>query len=95
MRTFTFAVRDEALAEVTGYEWRLYEKDPTPGKLGDELDGEEYATESQQSYVYSYSVDIDIVIQIIHEDYEEEVVYDQLKNADKSVTIILKEEVNI
>jgi len=96
VREFSFTVRDEAGAAVTGYEWRLYEDDPTPGRLGSvELDGEESAIQSSQSYLYSYDVDTDVVLQILHEGFVEAIVGSTLINADRSLTVVLRNEENI
>lgn len=90
-RTLSFTVDPS----ITGYEWRLYEKSATVGTIGTvELDGEETATVDNQSYVYSYSVDTDVVIQIIAAGYEESLTYLSLVDANQSRTITLTPETN-
>lgn len=90
-RTFTFTVSPS----ITGYEWRIYEDSGTAGVIGTvELDGEETATADNQSYIYTYTADKDIVVQIIASGYEEALHYDTLTDADKSVTILLETEEN-
>lgn len=80
----------------TGYEWRLYEEEATPGIIGSvNLDGEEVATTSTQTYPFTYSSDTDVVLQIIHEGYEESLTYFQLKNENSSRTVNLIKEENI
>jgi hypothetical protein len=80
---------------ITGYEWRMYEDSGVPGQLGTViLDGEETATADNQSYVYTYSVDTDIVIQVIAEGYEEFQFYGTLSNINQSFTFNLEAEDN-
>ncbi len=93
---FTITVRTEAGAALTGFEWRIYEADPGDGILGTvELAGEEIAAASTQQYAYNYGVDTDIVVQIIHTGYEEEIFRGTLINADQTVILNLKAEENI
>jgi len=81
---------------ITGYEWRLYEKNATPGIIGNvNLAGEENAASSTQTYNFTYSSDTDAVLQIIHDGYEESQTYFTLENKDKSFTINLTKEENI
>lgn len=88
---FTFTLNPA----ITGYEWRIYEDSATGGVIGTvELDGEESATLSSQTYTYTHSVDTDIVVQIIADGYEELLHYDTLTSADKSVTLNLQIEEN-
>lgn len=88
---FTFTVNPA----ITGYEWRIYEDSGTPGVIGTvELDGEESATTSSQTYTFTHSVDTDVVVQIIAAGYEEALHYDTLTAADKSITINLEIEEN-
>lgn len=69
---FTFTVLDSAGTPQTGYEWRLYIKDPTPGIIGlVELAGEEHATLSTQVYEYNYIEDTDVKLQIIEHGFVE------------------------
>jgi hypothetical protein len=90
-KTFSFTVNPS----ITGYEWRLYEDSGVPGELGTvELDGEETATQDNQSYSYSYSTDQDIVLQILDADYVENIQYFTLVNGDQDVTINLILEEN-
>ena len=90
--TFDFTLNPS----IIDYEWRLYEKSATPGTIGTvELDGEENATLDNQSYVYTYSVDTDIVVQIIADGYEELLWYDTLGASDKSLTLNLEPEDNL
>lgn len=93
---FTFTVLDSAGNSKTNYEWRLYEADPTLGILGEvELAGEEYATSPTQEYTYNYSVDTDIVLQILHIGFEEEIFRGTLTNNNQNVTLRLTTEENI
>lgn len=80
---------------ITSYEWRIYEDSVTAGEIGTvELAGEESATVDNQTYIYSYSSDTDIVVQIIADGYEEFLHYDTLINGNKSVTLNLLVEDN-
>lgn len=80
---------------ITGYEWRLYVKDPTQGTIGSsELDGEETATLDNQTYSYTYGSDIDAALQIIASGYEESVTYHTLSSLDQDLTITLNTENN-
>lgn len=80
---------------ITGYEWRLYIKNPTPGTIGTTaLAGEETATQDNQSYGYTYSVDTDVALQIIATGYEESVSYHTLGDTDQDLTITLNKENN-
>lgn len=91
-KTFSFTVSPS----ITAYEWRLYVDSGVSGQLGTtELAGEESATVDNQSYVYTYSSDTNIVLQIIANGYEEVNYYDILKDADKSVIINLTSEENV
>lgn len=91
-KTFEFTVNPA----ITGYEWRIYVDSGVTGELGTTaLAGEETASLSTQSYSYSYTVDTDIVVQIISNGYEELIYYDTLTAADKSVTLNLTLEENV
>jgi hypothetical protein len=95
-KNFTFAVQNEAGVAQTGYEWRLYEKDPTQGIIGTvELAGEEVASLSSQTYSYNYSGDTVVMLQIIETGFEEYLNQFTLGDTDQSVTIRLTSEENI
>jgi hypothetical protein len=80
---------------ITGYEWRLYTDDLTPGIIGTvELAGEETAISSVQTYTYTYSADIQAVLQIIASGYEESQTTLILGDADIDRTILLTKETN-
>jgi len=83
---------------ITGYEWRIYSV-TTLGSLdgATELDGQETATQDNQSYSYTYSSDVYIAVQIIaqpDEDYEESITYYTLKDSNQDLTITLKKDNN-
>lgn len=91
-KSFEFAVNPA----VTNYEWRIYSV-TAPGSLSGstELDGEESATLSSQTYSYTYTADVFIAVQIIESGvFVETVEYYTLKNANQSVTINLQKETN-
>jgi len=93
-KSFNFTVNPA----IIDYEWRLYEDSGVSGELGTVLlAGEESASSSTQSpaYTYSYTIDTDIVLQIIADDYEEVNHYNTLENSDKSVTINLSVDDNL
>ena len=92
LKTFEFTV-NPAIVE---YEWRIYSVTALGSLVGStELDGEESATLSSQTYSYSYAEDIFIAVQIIESGvYVESVEYYTLKNANQNVTINLKKETN-
>lgn len=95
-RTFSFDVEDEAGNPLTGYEWRLYEASATPGVLGTvELAGEETATQASQNYSYTYTADLDVVLQVIHNGYEEAIERRTLVDSDQNVPVTLITEGNI
>jgi hypothetical protein len=95
-KNFTFTIQDSGGTPQTGYEWRLYERDPTTGIIGTtELDGEEIATLSTQTYSYNYSGDTDVMLQIIETGYEEYLNQFVLGDADQNVTINLITETNL
>ena len=93
---FTFTVKDEAGAGVTGYEYRLYLKDPAAGIIGStELDGAESYGSATRTWQHQYSTDTNVVLQIIKEGYEEALVEYTLNATPQSVTIYLRTERNI
>ena len=95
-KNFTFTVQNAAGVPQTGYEWRLYIKDPTQGIIGTtELAGEEVATLSTQTYSYNYSGDTEAMLQIIETGFEEYLNQFTLGDTDQSVTIRLTNEENI
>lgn len=90
-KTFSFRVEPS----ITGYEWRLYLKDPTDGTIGTvELAGEETATTDNQDYLYTYISVRDAMLQIIADDYEESLTQVSLGNADQSIIVNLSIEEN-
>lgn len=93
-KTFSFTVNPA----ITGYEWRIYSVDGEGAMAGAvELVGEESAIASSQQYSYSYTVDQPIAVQIISQpthDYEEVTAYYTLVNANQSVNINLKVDIN-
>lgn len=93
LKSFGFTVNPA----VTGYEWRIYEVDAIGSLTGAvELDGEESASLSSQSYSYAYSSDTPIAVQIIDlaNDYVELIQYFTLKNSDQNVTLNLQKDNN-
>jgi hypothetical protein len=93
---FTFTVKDEASNPVTGFEYRLYLKDPTAGIIGTtELEGSELYNASSRTYQHQYSSNTDVVLQIIKEGYEEALVEYTLNSVAQSVTVYLRTERNI
>jgi len=82
---------------LTGYEWRLYESDPSIGIIGlVELAGEEVATQSSQNYSYDYTADTPYALQILDvPSHEEKTIRDVLVNANQSLTIKLTKQGNI
>lgn len=85
-KTFSFTLNPS----ITGYEWRIYTVNGAGSLDGSvEIAGEEVASVDNQSHTYTYSVDTIIAIQILSVPYEEEIIYDVLKNADKDITINL------
>jgi hypothetical protein len=80
---------------ITGYEWRLYDVNATGSLTGAvELDGEETATLSTQSYSYTYVSDDAVAVQIIDDNYVESVTFYTFGNLDQSVTVNLTVEEN-
>lgn len=94
-KTLTFNV-SFAGATPADYEWRLYEKDPASGTIGTvELDGAENETGSQIIYSYNYSVDQDVVLQIIATGYREALEEVTLINQNQTFSVILEEDPNL
>ena len=95
LKSFSFSV----VPSIIGYEWRLYEDSGISGELGtvELATGEESATSDTQTdaYTYSYSTDVNIVLQIIADGYEEFNGYYILKNADQTQTVNLEAESNL
>jgi len=90
-KTFSFTLNPS----ITGYEWRLYEKNITEGTIGTvELEGEEVATVDNQSYNYSYISDTDVVLQVIADGYEESLTNFVLGGSNQDVVIVLNAEHN-
>lgn len=88
-KTFKFTLNPS----IIDYEWRIYEVDAVGSLTGAvELDGEESATQDNQTYSYNYSVDTPIAVQILSqpdEDYEEKVEYYTLTASNQDVNINL------
>lgn len=80
----------------SGSEVRLYENDPAPGVIGTEIQGTESWTGGTYEYPYNYTgSDIDIVVQVISDDYEESVTYYTLGGTSQLIPLILKQEENV
>ena len=93
----TYSFKFTLSPSITGYEWRLYEASGTPGDgtIGTvELAGEEVASADNQTYVYQYTADQDIAVQILANGYEEFLHYDTLTNSNKDLTFNLVPETN-
>lgn len=88
-KSFKFTVNPS----IIDYEWRIYSVTAVGSLAGSvELDGEESATADNQTYLYNYSSDQPIAVQIISqpdEDYEEKIDYYVLKASDQDVPIVL------
>lgn len=92
----SISIESETGTALTGYEWRLYLDSATAGVIGtSQLAGEESATSSTQQYLYNYSSDTDVVLQVIADDYEESLTYFTLGNADQDVNVTMLVERNI
>ncbi len=93
-KSFKFTVNPS----ITGYEWRVYNVTALGSLAGAvEQDGEESAIADNQTYVYNYTVDQPIAVQIIPQpdaDYEEKINYYTLSNVDQDVTINLTRDDN-
>jgi hypothetical protein len=92
---FTFEVLDSALAPLSGYEYRIYTKDPTPGVIGTEIAGVELYNSASYTFNHEYSSNTDIVVQIIKEGYEESTTEYTINATSQTVKIILQTEYNI
>jgi hypothetical protein len=80
----------------TGAEYRLYVDSGVQGELGTtELQGAESWTGGDISYPYSYTVDTDVILQVMHTGYEEYLFYGTLVNGNGSVTVVLTPEENV
>ncbi len=91
---FSFSIEDQNGNPLIGYEWRLYDNQGVSGEFGDELDGEEVATSSTQTYSYTYVVDDDVVLQVMKAGYVENKTLAQLLSTDQNFIIIMKTETN-
>jgi len=90
-KQFTFTVIGQ-----TGYEWRLYEKDPTTGIIGTvELAGEESATSSTQNYNYNFITNQEVGLQIIKQGYEEFLGYFTLGSSNQNINITISIDDNL
>lgn len=91
--SFKFKVTDAEQTVITGYEWRLYEEDPTPGVIGTtELDGEETAVSDTQEYMYYTASSLNIALQIMHPDYEENIIKLTLTGSPIDMLVIMIKE---
>lgn len=80
----------------TGSEIRLYENNHTPGILGTEIEGTENWIGGTYEYEYAYSgTNINIVVQIISDDYEESITYYTLGGTSQTILIVLTQEENV
>jgi len=91
---FSFSVVDENGTAMTGYEWRLYDDQSVSGEYGVELDGEEVATSSGQTYSYTYASDDSYFLQVMKDGYVENKTKGFLTANDQDLTIIMKTENN-
>ena len=92
---FTFSVKDTSNAAVTGFEWRLYLKDPVAGILGStELAGAEYLASSGATFTHQYASDTDVVLQILKDGYVESTSEYVLNTTPISATIYLTPDYN-
>lgn len=79
----------------TGAEWRLYEEDPAAGKFGGtELAGEETKTGTTKTYDYTWTSDVNVVLQVMADGYVEYTNYTVLGNSNQSISVILTKETN-
>ena len=93
---FTFAIKDEAGLPVSGFEYRLYLKDPSDGIIGStEIDGAEYYGVSSRTYLHQYSSNTEVSLQIIKDGYEEFLQDYTINAVEQSVTAYLRTERNI
>lgn len=91
---FSFSVEDENGTAMTGYEWRLYDDQAVSGEYGSELDGEEVATSSSQTYSYTYVSDDGYFLQVMKDNYVENKTKGLLVSTNQNLTIIMKTENN-
>lgn len=91
---FSFTVADENGTAMIGYEWRLYDNQGVAGEFGNEIDGEEVATSSSQTYSYTYVADDDVVLQIMKAGYVEHKTLAELLSTDQNFSIKMKTETN-
>lgn len=94
----TFTVKNEADVGVTGYEYRIYLKDPADGVIGTtELAGMESCPNSTQVYRFTVSASsYTLILQIIKDGYEEWLSEHLIATAvDQTVNIKLTTERNI
>jgi hypothetical protein len=94
-KQFSFTVRDQGGNTLTGFEWRVYEKDPAQGIIGAEIYGEEVASASTINIQYNYTGDIVAMIQIIDTGYEEFLGEYLFGDVDQSTNITLTTDLNI
>lgn len=93
--SFKFTVTDDKNTSITGYEWRIYEDDVTPGVLGTlELAGEESSIVDNHEFKYYTASTLTIVLQIIHDDYEEYNLTLSLTGAPIDTLVVLNKEFN-
>lgn len=92
---FTFSVEDASGSPVTGYEFRVYLKDPAAGIIGTDLDGAELYNSASYTFNHEYSSNTDIVVQIMKDGYEESTTEYTINSSSQSVKIIMQTEYNI
>ena len=91
LTTFKFTVNPS----ITGYEWRLYSVTAAGSLAGSvELDGQETATADNQTYSHDPASTINIALQILSDDYVENIQYYSLGSTNLDVTINLKVDNN-
>ena len=93
-KSFSFSVNPS----ITGYEWRVYSVTAQGSLAGSvELAGEETATQDHQVYVYNYTADTPMALQIISQpnaDYVESITYYILGNSNQTVIVNLSRDNN-
>jgi len=94
-KQFSFTVSHDDGSALTGFEWRVYEKDPTQGIIGSELYGEETAGTSTINIQYNYTGDIVVMLQIIENGFEEYLQQYTFGDSDQSVNVTLITETNL
>lgn len=79
------------------FEWRLYEDSGVSGELGTvELAGAESKTTfTDETYNYTYTVDEDVVLQVIADGYEEAALYFTLGDANQTQKISVPVDTNL